>query len=185
MELLIVVAMIGVLSALAIVGYRKYINSSHSGEAKAIITAIRAGEESYRAETLLYLGCSGCNGAPCVQGAGNLTSRYPRTLAMGPADHDQKWNWVQPLNAEYPCWKMLNVTADGPVRYTYSVVSGAPGQVPPNIPSWNGTQPTWPNPTQESWYVVQALGNIDGDSVPSNFAASSFTGEVAVENESE
>ena len=178
-ELLVVVAMIGVLSALAIVGYRKYLQSSHSGEARAILQGIRAGEENYRAETLTYLGCSGCGGSPCPQGTGALTTRYPHDTP-----DKTKWNWINNAHADAPCWRMLNVTADGPVHYVYSVVSGSPGQAMPGIPA-PGVTPTWPNPTREPWYVVQAVGDLDGDGTLSSFVASSLSGEIAVENESE
>ena len=50
--------MVGILSALAIVGYRRYLSASKTSGARAIIGAIRAAQQSYRAETLSYLNCS-------------------------------------------------------------------------------------------------------------------------------
>src|SRR5262245_41763430 len=79
-ELLVVVAMVGVLAALAIVGYRKYLHGASSGEARAIMQGIRAGQENYRGETLVYLGCSGCGGQPCAPGGGSLATHYPRAV---------------------------------------------------------------------------------------------------------
>jgi type IV pilus assembly protein PilA len=177
---LVVVAMIGVLAALAIVGYRKYLHSAASGEARAIMQGIRAGEENYRAEALVYLGCSGCGGAPCAPGGGSLVVHYPHATP-----DDKKWNFIAPAEGDFSCWRMLNVSADSPVRYVYSVVAGAPGQAPPVVPNIAGAQPAWPNPTREPWYVLHALGDIDTDGDYAVFVGSSFSGEIYSENDSE
>jgi hypothetical protein len=42
--------------------------------------------------------------------------------------------------------------------------------------------PTWPNPPVEPWYVVQAVGDPDGDGVQTLFVGSSFTGELYTED---
>lgn len=47
-ELLVVVAMVGILASLAIVGYKRFIESAKSSEATAILSSIRIAEESYR-----------------------------------------------------------------------------------------------------------------------------------------
>src|SRR5580698_6885576 len=57
-EMLIVIAMVAVLSAIALVGYRRYINQAQSGEAKTVIQMIRGGQETYKAEMLQYLNVS-------------------------------------------------------------------------------------------------------------------------------
>ena len=57
-ELLTVVAIVGILSTLGLVAYRKFITSSKTSEAIYMVGAIRAAEESYRAETLRYLDVS-------------------------------------------------------------------------------------------------------------------------------
>src|SRR5262249_31583871 len=102
-----------------------------------------------------------------------------------PTPDDKKWNWIA-TGGEAACWRLLNVTTDGPVRYVYSVVAGAPGQAPPGtIPSQTAAAPTWPNPTREPWYVGHAIGDLNYDSVVSSFLASSFSGEIYVENEAQ
>ncbi len=166
-ELLAVVAMIGILAALAIVGYRRYLSASHSGDAKAILGAIRVAEESYRAETLVYLGCST-----------NLQDYYP--FATPP--NGQRAHWVNPGHGAYDCWRMLNVATDSPTRYRFAVMAGLPGTAPPqpNLP----TNVTWGAPT-EPWYVAQAQGDNDDDGTLSTFVTSSFNGEVIVDQEAE
>jgi type IV pilus assembly protein PilA len=165
MELLAVVAMIGILSALAVVGYRKYLNASKSGDAKAIISAIRVAEESYRAETLVYLSCSD-----------NLGEYYPVTTPNG-----KKRHWVNSSHPKFDRWSTLNVSTDSPTSYVFAVVAGPPGQNPPQPATGPGG---WSTPT-EPWYVIQAAGDADVDKVLSYFVASSFTSEIYAQNEAE
>lgn len=167
-ELLAVLAMIGILAALAIVGYRRYLDSSRSADAKAIMGAIRIAEESYRAETLAYLGCST-----------NVTDWYPRTA--GPNGKKRHWlGWTG--HSDYLKWRQLNVTVDSPTAYVFSVVAGAPGAAMPATSTV--VQPTWPA-TTEPWYVIQGAGDNDGDFTLSLFVTSSINGEIYAENEAE
>jgi type IV pilus assembly protein PilA len=164
-ELLAVLAMISIMSVLAVSGYRKYLSASKSSEAKTVIGAIRIAEESQRAETLSYLSCSG-----------TLTNWYPAT------PNGKKRHWLNNANAEFNCWRMLNVVTDTFTRYGFTVVAGAPGDVMP-VPS-TVNSPGWPTPT-EPWYVVQAAGDNDNDGSMSLFLSSSINGEIYVEEPEE
>lgn len=167
-ELLAVVAMIGILSTLAMVGYRQYISASKTADARAIMSAIRVAEESYRAETLQYLSCSP-----------NINSGWY------PASPDgKKRHWVNPNHAQSSCWRTLNVVTDSPTTFGFTVRAGSPGQVPPTLNINPPTAWNWPT-TTEPWYVIQAVGNADGDSVFSRLVASSFSGDIYSENETE
>jgi type IV pilus assembly protein PilA len=182
-EVLIVVAMVGILATLAIVSFNKLVDSAGTSEAVAMIQNIRAAEEAHKAETLVYLGCSGCGANGCAPGAGDLTKYYPQTSGL---PDDRKWHWVNPNHPDYGCWNMLHATADGAVRFGYSVVAGSPANAPP-VTSLT-TQPSWPA-AQESWYVVQAAADRDGDLkyaivVGTSFAFGSGSG-LAVENDEE
>lgn len=174
-ELMMVVAMVGVLATLALVAYKQQMNASRAGEAKAVIQSIRAAEEVYKAESLVYLGCSvGYDGA----------SYYPQGAA-GP--NDRKWNFRNPAHPHVASWDRLHVSTDSPVRFSYAVVAGPPGAViPPMSAEW-ASPPTWPAAPPEPWYVIQATGNLDypSDNTHSLFVASSFSGELYSENETE
>jgi len=78
------------------------------------------------------------------------------------------------------CWRELGVRMR-PGRYTYAVVAGVPGQMPPAVP---GVHVDWPVPT-EPWYVVIATGDSDGDGVSGTFVASSFGTDTYSANECE
>lgn len=170
-ELLIVVAMIGVMAALAVVGYRKYLYSAGTAEAKAVIQSIRGAQESYRAETLQYLDVST-----------SMTSWYPDS------PNDKKRHWVRDAHTDYAKangldWRTLNVTTDGPVRFGYAVRAGLASVAPP---ATNITPAiVWPNPTVEPWYVVQAAGDRDKDNKLAIFVSSSFSGEIFSQDETE
>lgn len=166
-ELLIVVAMIGVLAALAIMGYRKYLNSAQASEAKAVIQSIRNAEEAYKAETLVYLSVSA-----------SLTDYYPNA-----APNDRKMNWNNPGATSFANWRTLNVVTDGPVRFGYAVMAGLPGAV--SAVTSLSTPVTWPNPATEPWYVVQAAGDRDNNGTFAIFVSSSFSGEIMSENDFE
>lgn len=166
-ELLIVVAMIGVLAALAIVGYRRYMASAASGEAKTVIQSIRGAEEAYRAETLAYYGTSTTF---------NTTNLYPA------APDGKKRSFLSGDATKDATWARLNVVTDGPVRFGYNVVAGLAGATIPNTclgaPSTTLT-------SNDPWYVVEAQGDYDGDGKLSCFASTSWSGEIASKDDSE
>jgi type IV pilus assembly protein PilA len=166
-ELLVVVAMIGVLAALALVGYRKYINSAGTAEATAVMQGIRGAEEAYKAEMLVYLGCSAA-----------LNSYYPMAVP-----DERKHSWINPGHADFACWRQLNVTTNGAVRFGYAVMRGE--IAPMAAPVGFANPPTWPAAIAEPWYVIQAAGNRDGDGVFALFLTSSLHNEVYSENDSE
>jgi type IV pilus assembly protein PilA len=144
-----------------------------------VITGIRAGEEAYKAETLGYVGCSGCGGAMCAPGLGSLTAYYPR-----PVPDDKKFNWDAPAHGDVNCWRLLNVVTDGPVRFGYAVVAGNPGQ---NLPAPSITPAlTWPaTATNNPWYVIQASGDRNNNGKFAILVSSSVTGEIFVQDEDE
>jgi type IV pilus assembly protein PilA len=174
-ELMIVVAMIGVLASIALVAYKQQLNAAHVAEAKAVMQAIRAAEEVHKAETLVYLRCSaGYDGG----------SFYPQG-AGGP--NDRKWNFRNPGHADVASWDRLHVTTDAPVRFAYAVVAGSPGEAIPAMSAEWASPPVWPAAPAEPWYVIQATGNLDfpADSLHSLFVVSSLSGELYSENETE
>ena len=173
-ELMIVVAIIGVMAALAIVGYRKYLNAAQAGEAKAMIQGIRAGEESYRSEMLVYLNVSG-----------TLTSYFPHDPTV--SKNDEKWSWTQSGDSRYTDpvkgWQLLNVNSDGPVRFGYAVVAGVSPTQPPAAAGF-ATPPVWPAiPAGIPWYVVQAANQRAAGAKVVLFISSSLSGEIYGEND--
>jgi type IV pilus assembly protein PilA len=177
-ELLVVVAMVGILAALGIVGYRKYVASAGTSEAMAMIQLIRHGETERKLDSMQYLGCSGCGANGCAQGAGSLTAYYPMATPG-----KSKYAWDQPAHADYGCWRLLNVRADSGVRFGYAVVAGGPGDSIVQ-PTGFTSLDTFQQPT-EPWFVIQAAGDRDADGQRALLAANSWSNEVWVENDTE
>jgi type IV pilus assembly protein PilA len=166
-ELLAVVAMIGILAVVAMLGYRRYLSAARSSDAKDIIAAIRVAQESHRAETLNYLTCSD-----------SLTEWYPGE------PNGKKRHWLNPsFDPPYSRWRLLNVSIDAPTTFGFAVVAGVPGVKPTGLPT-EIPDPGWPTPT-EPWYVVLGAGNQDNDATKSYFLSSSFSGEIYVQDEDE
>ncbi len=169
-ELLIVVAIIGVMASLAVYGYRKYVASAGASEARAMIQGIRAAEEAVRAETLAYSSCSALTDARI----------YPHAAKPTGA----KASWLNPAHADYACWRRLNVQADAPVRFGFHVVAGLPGTAMPVLTGYASAPVFQANPT-DPWYVVQAVGDRDNNSIRALMVSSSLSGEIYAEREFE
>lgn len=164
-ELLTVVAIMGILATLAIAGVRQHLKDSRSLEATAHIQGIRAAQEARRAEVGIYLNCS--------TGTANW---YPA------APDDKVRSWVFSSHTDYPRWRVLGVSKPDGVRFGYLVNAGVPG-TPMTVPETN-SKPTWPA-TVDPWYVIQAAGDSDNDDVNMLVLASSVNGEIYVENDHE
>ncbi|MEJ7730586.1 MAG: prepilin-type N-terminal cleavage/methylation domain-containing protein [Polyangiaceae bacterium] len=156
-ELLAVVAIIGILAAIAMVSHRGWIRSAHATEATNILLGIKHGEHSVQSERLTYIGCSD-----------SLTDFYPH------ATPDTKpWHWLQPSHPDAACWRTLNAAPDGPTMFVFAVVAGGPGETPPTPPGFA------PLPVQnQPWFVAYAVGDQDGDGVLSRFWTGSMVSGV-------
>ena len=77
----------------------------------------------------------------------------------------------------------MNVHVDV-VELSRAVVAGSDGENPPT--TGLAQQPSWPNPTVEPWYVIQAGGDHDNDQSLSFFVSSSFAPtEIFSQNDAE
>ncbi len=159
--------MVGILSALAVVGYRKWLDYARISGTKNMVQNVMLAEKLYHDETSGYLGCSA-----------SLSDYYPS------APNDKKRAFHNPSNpAQYGCWKLLNVEVTGPVYAAMAVVAGVGGSVPPQ-PS-TAQVFSWPA-TSRPWYVVQATADVDADGVLAVFVGSSFSpNTIYIENDDE
>jgi len=168
-ELLAVVTITGILSVLAVVGFRRHMQASRGGEAISVIQAIRSSEEAYMAENHAYLNVStdseGRNWYPQTTPS---TTRYP---------------FVKAAHADYQRWRRLAPAINGTVLFGYLVNAGVPGT---NIPALQVTDaPAFAAAQPLDWYVIQASGDVDGNGVFSRYASTSLTGEIYIEKEGE
>src|SRR5690349_12442663 len=102
-ELMVVVVIVGVLATLAVVGYRRLIESSHTTEATHMVNSIRVAQEAYHAEAGGYASPSS-----------NLSSDFcPAHSAWG-----TKVPW-DPTCGAGSKWAAVPVRSDGPVAFGY------------------------------------------------------------------
>lgn len=139
-ELMIVVAVIGILSAVAIPSFQSYIHRSRTSEAVTFLGEIRQRQESYRSEFGQYCSVSGAAGSSIDSG-----SWAPASLPVG----GNKIVW----SASPGAWTQLGAAPDGPVMFQYRTTAGPPGTLP-GIAGYDGS---------DFWFIAQARGDLDND----------------------
>lgn len=170
-ELMITVAIIAVLAILAGVGYARWVRTSKTGEATAMLAAIKGAEESYRAETFRYLDVSGCAGCVTMPDS-NIDYYFPRTLP-----NDQRATWAPSSCTQTVCvgFQRLSISADNTsagVYYRYAVAAGA-------APNANFVMDGRGYPvTFDPWFVAKAMGDLNNDGVRSFYWTSSLDSTV-------
>ncbi len=164
-ELMAVVTIVSVLATLAIYSVHRYVNSSRTTEATAVIQAIRAAQESYRAENHQYLNVS----------QGNLEDFYPAA-----PDAQNRPFFLNDDSDRDLRWRLLGPVVKRRVRFGYACVAGLAGEAPPPLQIQD--PPAW-GATTEPWYVIQAVSDFDGGGSQGRMVATSFTSEIYSEPE--
>ncbi len=139
-ELMIVVTIIGVLSAIAIPTFRSYMYKTKTSEAIGFLGEIRQKQESYRSEFGQYCAVSGAT-----------WGTY--TPAAVPGSQRVAW----PGGAG---WTQLGAAPDTMVYFQYASLAGPPGTTPPGGLGYTGA---------DFWSVSRAIGDLDGDGATITF----------------
>jgi prepilin-type N-terminal cleavage/methylation domain-containing protein len=154
-EAMIVTLIVGILSVLAVVGYRKWVTSSRMMEAENMVSNIRSAEESFKSENGGYLAVS-------IKYAGSGTSvptlDYP---AATPSSFKTGWGAACASNicVKPNSWKQLGVQPNGPVVYGYAVVASNDPSATPDDILVNGADKALTGLKGAPWYVVEADGD--------------------------
>ena len=167
-ELMIVVAIIGVLAAVAVQGVRAYLSYAKTSEAKNMVGAIARGaaggfeRESAKAENL-QMGAYSKSASHALCGTAKpVPANVPKGTKYQPANSNGKDFDAGDGNTGWPC---LKFSIDQPIYYRYSYIKGNSGLAAtknPAKPDKNG-------------FEAAALGDVDGDGKRSIFA---LTGQV-------
>jgi type IV pilus assembly protein PilA len=169
-ELMIVVAIIGVLAALAIYGVRKYLASAKTSEAKNNIGAIvRGAVAAYEREStsneLLGDGTSSqanvhqlCGTSSAVPGTAVANKKYqPNTKPSGNTDF-----WVGDSMTGWPC---LRFSIDQPIAYQYGY-----GKAAAPTGMTNGGYAYGNGGGDVNGFEVASIGDTDGNGIWAVFA---------------
>jgi type IV pilus assembly protein PilA len=171
-EMMVVVAIIGVLAMLAVVGYRRLVQSAHVSEATNMVQNIRVAQEEYHSEAQIYAGISP-----------DLKTYYPAAAPKG--NFISGWGGAcggQCVSGME--WTMLPLHPDGPVMFGYATMGGPAGTNPPASLTVNGQAVALPQPSQLDWFVVAASCDLDLRGPPdTNVYTTSWSNQVMVDGE--
>jgi prepilin-type N-terminal cleavage/methylation domain-containing protein len=143
-ELSAVVAIVGILSVIALVGYRRITLSAKLTEAQNMISGIRIAEEDVKTERERYMDMSG--GGYCPS-AGNTGKKWAWNPGCGTSTTDPGAKWEQ-----------LPVHADGPVEFGYIVYAGPAFGAAPAPANWVAFTGA---PAGVPYYVIHAKSDLD------------------------
>jgi type IV pilus assembly protein PilA len=134
-ELMIVVAIIGILAAIAIPNFLRFQLKSKSSEGKVNIAAIRTAQESYMAEFGTYVTTATPN--PLVASVGTTKTPFLATAALAGIDFD-----------------LLGWAPEGGVFFSYDTLS----QAAPAAYTIEATADIDGDATLQSWGYVKQIG---------------------------
>jgi prepilin-type N-terminal cleavage/methylation domain-containing protein len=165
-ELMIVVAIIGILAAVAIPAFQKYIRKSKTSEVFLNIRKIYDGELAYYYEVR----------------ADKEGKNLHQDFAFCQCSHDEVPKIDKKLgNFSVSGWPQIGFSPDGPVQYLYLVET---------LGRHRACAGTWQPPAYaieappgvNTAFLARAFGDLDGDGIISQFArfglARSATGEI-------
>ena len=115
-ELMIVVAIIGILAAIAIPNFLTYQLKSRQAEAKVNVQAIRTSEIAFQAEKGCYLGVTAYGGGVAT----TLIKNAPVAWGVGPAASATTTVWCT-ANGTAGTFTDIGFKAAGSVNYSYAV----------------------------------------------------------------
>lgn len=149
-ELMVVVAIIGILAAVAIPVYRYYVTSAKASEAITVLQGIRMAEVRYFSEYKRY--------------TNTMSSYFPRAC-----DHySSTAKWPQDTY-----WTDLGFYPDGPTLLSYRIYSSRAND---GSLSLNNSTPAMYTPTIDKtkpWFLVEACGDLDNNGDRGYFFVSS------------
>lgn len=178
-EAMTVVVIVTVLATLAIVAYQKWVRTARLGEAQDMVAHIRSAEESYRAENTNYLNVS--NGlAPTGNPGTNIL--YPAAV---PGAFKTQWGAPCTVCTNPNAWEWLTIAPANPVWYGYAVIAGSSASPPTNTIVVNGNSINLTPMNGLPWYIIEAMGDTNGDGVFATVYGFSNTNQVMVDHEGE
>jgi len=169
-ELMIAVAIVGILATLAVYGVRKYLLAAKTAEPIEIINSVRAAQESYKDETFKYLNVSA------------MSSYFPFDDDDELKGKAKGWGAGDPDTLKR--WDELGVRPSTSVQFGYACTAEENGTPPSAATLRVATSPLPASPTGW-WYVVRAAGDRDGNDKLAVLIGASFSDHLYSENDTE
>jgi len=175
-ELMVVIAIIGVLATLGVYAVRKYVRASKTTEATEIINSIRAAQEQYRDERFQYLNVSS------VAASGG--SYFPHA-SKADLSKNVKHSWYTGTgNTVEARWAALGIAPSAPVQFGYACQAGQGAGVPTQGQLGIEVNLNYPAAAPD-WFVARAMADRSGLGVYTIVVGSNFTDALYIEKEAE
>jgi type IV pilus assembly protein PilA len=161
-ELMIVVAIIGILAAIAIPNFLQYQMKSRQSEAKTNLQAIRTSEISFQAERGCYLG-AGVEPVAMIIAAGTKTVQQPWGVGIVPVGSAV---FCQAAGGVFTgSFRDIGFVATGNVYFQYAADTVLSAVIPiTNVQSCPiAIAPTGTGAALQTSFVGSARANLDGD----------------------
>lgn len=180
-EVMVTTAIIGVLAALAIVGYSRWTRSARMSEATNMLASIKTAQENYFSQTNRYFDVSKSLQPPDLFPAGT------------PGATKTAWTATCTMCTVPEAWERLGVRATEPVWFGYATVAG--DEVTP--PSAKGTSFTigttplnWASLApggivNKPWFITSAMADSNGNGKFAKVVSASFATQVLTDNAGE
>jgi len=154
-ELMIVVVIIGILAAVSIVGFRKYVARARLSEATAMLAEFAAKEQLYFLDNGQYIEAHNSNSAAYPSTSESASEFWPRDpsadfdsvrspAAVAPLPTSWRALGIRPRWQQLYCTYMVNAAA---------AASALPGTVGPTL---------WANAPNIPWFYAMAVCNLGG-----------------------
>jgi prepilin-type N-terminal cleavage/methylation domain-containing protein len=157
-ELMIVVAILGLLATVAIVAYRSYVVRARNAEATSVLADVRLKQEAYRATFHRY--------ASIPEWLPDTTPGASSRLFFSPT---ATYALTDPIGQ----WLQLGAVPSGQVYFSYYIIAGAPGSTTKGIFS----SITLDNDV-DFWFAARALQDLNGDGKCEGFEVYSGGGNI-------
>ena len=174
-ELMIVVAIIGILAAIAIPNFLQYQMKSRQSEAKTNLQAIRTSEIAFQAERGCYIGA--VPEGVLAPAGGTKTVPAPWGLGLGPTGVGTVW-CAGAAAVATGFFRDMGFVATGNVNYRYiadATALAAPVTIAASCPAAIAGL-TGAGPLVQTNFVASASSNLDGDATISFWASSNDHG---------
>jgi len=162
-ELMIVVVIIGILAAISVVGYRKYIARARMSEATAMLAEFAAKEQLFFLDNGQYLEAHSGDSTPVYASTTEASSDF---WPQDPQNYFDSARAPATLGTLPFSWRTLGIRPRWQQLYcTYLVNAGLPlASTAPDTPlTFTVGRTLWPSQPRVPWFYAIAACNLNGE----------------------